>query len=90
MISKIKMEGLILSFRRSRKRYTPRQFIIDAGVKPEKAKELLNKEVIWKSPSGTIIKGMVKKVHGNKGCLKVLFERGLPGQAITSKVEIKA
>ncbi len=84
------MEGLIVSFRRGRKTYRPRQFIIDAGLDNKKAAPLVGKEVIWKSPSGKIIKGQVRKVHGNHGCLRVLFERGLPGQAVTSKVEIKA
>ena len=83
------MEGLILSFRRSRRTYTPRQFIIDANVKQKDALALVGKEVIWKSPSGKIIKGIVRKVHGNHGKLRVLFEKGLPGQAVLSKVEIK-
>ena len=84
------MEGMIVSFRRSRRTYTPRQFIIDANMKHNKdAQNLVGKEVIWKSPSGKIIKGSVRKVHGNHGKLRVLFEKGLPGQAVLSKVEIR-
>lgn len=83
------MEGLIVSFRRGRRTYKPRQFIIDANAKQKEASSFVGKEVIWKSPSGTIIRGIVKKVHGNHGKLRVLFERGLPGQAVLSKVEIR-
>lgn len=83
------MEGIVISFRRGKRTYKVRQFIIDAGIKPKDAQSLVGKEVVWKSPQGTIIKGIVKKVHGNKGMLRVLFEKGLPGQAVLSKVEIK-
>ena len=84
------MEGIIVSFRRGRRTYTERQFIVDANAKQNKdAQALVGKEVIWKSPSGKVIKGTVRKVHGNHGKLRVLFERGLPGQAVLSKVEIK-
>ncbi len=83
------MEGIIISFRRGRRHYRERQFIIDANAKQKDAHALVGKEVIWKSPSGKIIKGLVRKVHGNHGKLRVLFEKGLPGQAVLSKVEIK-
>jgi len=31
----------------------------------------------------------VRSPHGNKGALRVLFERGMPGQAIGTKVELQ-
>ena len=53
------------------------------------AEKLVGKEVAWKSPAGKIIKGKISAPHGNKGVVRAIFEKGLPGQAITTKVEIK-
>lgn len=57
--------------------------------KKEKAKEFLGKKVSWKSPAGKIIEGYVSSTHGSKGHVRVVFEKGLPGQAINDEVEIK-
>ena len=42
---------------------------------------MVGKEVVWKSPSGKEIKGKVSDAHGNKGLVRAIFEKGLPGQA---------
>jgi large subunit ribosomal protein L35Ae len=55
----------------------------------EKAKSLVGKTVVWKSPAGKEISGKVTAPHGGKGAVRVLFEKGMPGQAIASRVEIK-
>ena len=85
------MEGIIASFRRGRHRYKPRQFIIKFdGVEQRKdAEKLIGKIVVWKSSAGKEIKGKLTFLHGNKGLLRALFEKGLPGQAVTEKVEVK-
>ncbi len=49
---------------------------------------MAGKLVSWKSPSGKIIKGKISDAHGNKGIVRAIFEKGLPGQAITTEVEI--
>jgi ribosomal protein L35AE/L33A len=51
--------------------------------------KFVGKDVEWKSPANKIVKGKVAAAHGNKGVLRAVFERGLPGQAVTTKVEIK-
>lgn len=68
-----------------------RHFLIEIedSKSREEAKKYVGKEVSWKSPSGKIIKGKVSAPHGNSGVLRAIFEKGLPGQAITTKVEIK-
>ena len=80
-----------MNFRRGRRTYRPRHFIIqvDEIDDRKKAKSLVGKSVSWKSSSGKIIHGKVASAHGNNGALRVIFERGLPGQALTQKVEIK-
>ena len=55
----------------------------------ENATKLIKKHVTWKSPSGKEIKGEVVSAHGNKGAVRVIFEKGMPGQAIGSKVEVQ-
>ena len=55
----------------------------------EEAKKHAGNEVEWKSPSGKIIKGKISDAHGNKGLVRAIFEKGLPGQAITDEIEVK-
>jgi len=80
-----------MQFRRGRKTFTPRHFLIEikGSDSREKAEKHIGDSVEWKSPSGKIIKGKISAAHGNKGLVRAIFERGLPGQAITTKVEVK-
>ena len=54
----------------------------------EKAKAFVGKEVIWASPAGKKISGKVSAPHGSKGVVRAIFEKGLPGQSVTTEVEI--
>lgn len=84
------MKGIVVQFRRGRKTIHEKHFLLDLGMKNrEEAKKLAGKSVEWKSPAGKIIKGKISDAHGNKGLVRAIFERGLPGQAITTGVEIK-
>ena len=84
------MEGKIASFRRGIKTQKKYQMIVKVnGVdNKEKARSLLNKGVVWKSPAGKEIKGVVTNIHGNSGALRVQFEKGLPGQSVGTKVNL--
>ena len=62
---------------------------IDGVNNREKAQETIGKKLIWKSPGNKEIKGEIIGLHGVKGVLRAKFERNLPGQAITSKVEVE-
>tara|TARA_Y100000310_G_scaffold345214_1_gene462760 strand:- start:2032 stop:2232 length:201 start_codon:yes stop_codon:yes gene_type:complete len=55
----------------------------------EKAAKLVGKAVVWKSPAGKEIKGKVASAHGNSGAIRVIFEKGLPGQSLSGKVEVQ-
>ena len=84
------MIGKIIQFRRSRNTYKKRHFLIDVQAKnKEEAEKFVKKEVDWKSPAGKIIKGKIAGTHGNKGLVRAIFEKGLPGQAINTEVEVK-
>jgi len=85
------MKGKIIQFRRGRHTIHERHFLIEIeGVdSKEKAEKFIGKEVNWKSPAGKVIKGKIASPHGNNGVVRAIFEIGLPGQAITTEVEIK-
>ena len=86
----ILMKGIVIQFRRGRKTYKPRHFLLDFGMKnKEEAGKLVGKEVEWKSVGGKSIKGKIASSHGNKGLVRAIFEAGLPGQALTTEVEVK-
>ena len=85
------MEGQIIHFRRGKRTQYERQMIVAVKTVTTKdqAQALINKQVVWKSPAGKELKGAVRAAHGNKGALRVLFETGMPGQAIGSKVSVQ-
>lgn len=85
------MKAKVIQFRRGRHTFHKRHFLIKVeGIDDrESAKKLIGKNVSWSSPAGKEIKGKISSAHGNKGVIRAIFEKGLPGQAITTEVEIK-
>ena len=85
------VKGKVIQFRRGRHVIHERHFLIEIpNVSNRKdAGKFVGKGVEWTSPAGKIIKGKISSAHGNKGVVRAIFEKGLPGQAITTKVEIK-
>jgi len=86
------MEAQILNFRGGKHtKYNNHMIAVIKDIDSrEKALKLLNKKVTWKSPSGKEIKGTINSAHGNKGALRLVFEKGMPGQSINTKVHIEA
>jgi len=86
------VKGIVVQFRRGRKTYTPRHFLIEVeGTSTkEEATKFVGKAVVWTSEGKDAkkINGKISSSHGNKGVLRAIFERGLPGQAIGTEVEI--
>jgi large subunit ribosomal protein L35Ae len=85
------MQGTISSFKRGKHVQTNNQMVVVVeGVDDrKKAAPLVGKEVVFKTESGKEIKGKVASAHGNSGALRVLFEKGMPGQSLGKTVEIK-
>ena len=85
------MEGTIVNFRGSRRVKSHNQMIVEVqGVaSKEKATSFVGKKVVWKTPGTKLMTGKVASAHGNSGALRVIFETGMPGQAIGSKVQIE-
>lgn len=85
------MEGVIVNFRGGMHTQYNDYMVVKANGLDSKdnVDSVLGKKVVWKSPSGKEIVGRVTKAHGNKGAFRVKFEKGLPGQAVGSKVVIE-
>ena len=86
-------KGTVIQFRRGRKTYKPRHFLIEIPETDtkEKATKLVGKTVEWKSTGKEpkIITGKISSAHGGNGVVRAIFEKGLPGQAIGTNVQIK-
>lgn len=80
----------IIQFRRGKKTITEKHFLIEVPNidSREKASEFVGKKVSWKTPTGKEINGVIASPHGNKGVLRAIFEKGLPGQAVSTQVTI--
>jgi len=84
------MEAIIVNFRQGRHTQNDNQMVLLVdGMTKDKAKSLVGKEVVWKSPAGKELKGKITGTHGNKGAVHALFETGMPGQSVSQKVQIK-
>lgn len=83
--------GKVIQFRRGRHIIHKKHFLIEIPkVSTRKdAGKFVGNEVEWRSPAGKIIKGKISSAHGNKGVVRAIFEKGLPGQAVATNVEIK-
>lgn len=82
--------AVIVQFRRGLKRIHEKHYLINVEAKSRSgAEKFVGKKVEWKSPAGKIIKGKISSAHGNKGLVRAIFEKGLPGQAVNTEVEIK-
>jgi len=84
------MKAKVIQFRRGLKRIHERHYILDVDTKDrESASKFVGKQVTWTSPAGKEIFGKISSAHGNKGMVRAIFEKGLPGQARNTEVEVK-
>lgn len=83
------MKGIVVQFRRGRHTIHERHFLLDFGLTArESADKLVGKTVVWTSPAGKKIAGEIRAAHGTKGLVRAIFEKGLPGQAVATPIEI--
>ncbi len=84
------VKAKVIQFRRGLKRIHERHYILDVFVKTrEEAEKFVGKEVVWTSPAGKKIVGKISSAHGNKGLVRSIFDKGLPGQARNSEVDVR-
>ena len=84
------MEATVANFRKSVHSQKNNHMVLylEGVDSKEKAKSLIGKQVVWKSPAGKEIKGKISNVHGNKGAVRAIFERGMPGQSVGGRVAV--
>ncbi|MCX6769985.1 MAG: 50S ribosomal protein L35ae [Candidatus Micrarchaeota archaeon] len=84
------MKGRISNYRRGvHTEYTNQYVVAVDGVKDRKSADgIIGKSVYWSTSTGKKIAGKISKAHGNSGAVLARFERGLPGQAVGTEVEI--
>lgn len=83
----------ISAFRGSRRRRVGNQMVIslpDIKTK-DAAKQLIGKKVVWQCPGKNkkSITGKISAAHGNKGCVRVIFEQGMPGQSLGTNIKVE-
>ncbi len=85
------MKGVIVNFRGGLHTQRNNQMVIklDPSKSKADAEKLVGKKVVWTSPAGREIIGLVTKAHGNKGALRVRFEKGMPGQSVGKEVKVE-
>ncbi len=85
--------GVISHFRGSyRRKKGNHMIVVVPGVDSrEKTQSYIGKTAVWTAPgkNKTAIKGKVSAAHGNKGALRIVFERGLPGQSLGQEVKFE-
>ena len=81
-------EGVVLNYRRGPRSQRNRECLIKVlDIAPEEASSLIGWKVSWPAEAPRLT-GKISKTHGKTGALRVRFKKGLPGQALTSKVRI--
>jgi large subunit ribosomal protein L35Ae len=84
------MNGIIVNFRRARHHQKMNQLIISISKinSKEKADALIGKKVVFKTETQKEINGKITSSHGNSGCVRASFEKGIPGQALGKPIEV--
>ena len=85
------IEGVISNYRQGRHTVHPKHCIlVFPNIKTRKeANKLIGRTVVWLTPSGKELKGVINRAHGNNGAVRAHFKKaGVPGQALGQKVKI--
>jgi large subunit ribosomal protein L35Ae len=85
------MKALVVNFRGSYKSQEASNHVIikpESTESKEEAAKLVGKKITWSSSKASIT-GVIAATHGNSGCVRAIFERGLPGQAISTQAVIE-
>ena len=86
-MAKAGVTGTVTAFLHSKFKQDSYRTVVDLA-KPEDAGKLLGARVVWERADGLKILGRVTALHGRKGALRVLWDRGFPPQALGTQVKI--
>jgi large subunit ribosomal protein L35Ae len=81
--------GTILNYRIGIGTQNPKECLIQfAHVNSAShAGQLFNRKVVWKQGNTKLV-GKIAGTHGKRGVVRVKFQKGVPGQAIGTTVEL--
>ena len=81
--------GTIVNYRIGIRTQNPKECLIQFAHlnSASLAGQIVNRKVVWKQGDRKVI-GKIAGSHGKKGVVKVKFQKGVPGQAIGTKVEL--
>lgn len=80
--------GVIMNYRRGPKSQTSKDCILTVlDVESKECMRLIGWKVGWPLEKPRLF-GYISKSHGGTGNLRVKFKKGLPGQALGTKVKI--
>ncbi|MFW9773566.1 MAG: 50S ribosomal protein L35ae [Candidatus Heimdallarchaeota archaeon] len=85
------MEGTISNYKRGRHKIHPKHcIIVFPHIKTKnEANKLVGRILVWISPTGKELKGIITRSHGNNGAVRAHFKKaGVPGQALGTTVKI--
>lgn len=83
------MKGIIVNYKGGKHTQVTNQMIVTVEKIDDKeaAAKLVGKTVVYNTGKKDI-KGEIRAAHGNSGAVRVLFETGMPGQAIGKPVTL--
>lgn len=81
--------GTIVNFRIGIKTQNPKECLIkfEHLKSASLGDQLINKKVVWNQGNNKIV-GRISGPHGKNGVVKAKFTKGVPGQALGTKVEL--
>jgi large subunit ribosomal protein L35Ae len=79
--------GVVQSYRRSPKSQRNQECLIKVLDPESKGVNLIGWKVSWPQEEPRLF-GTILKPHGKTGALRVKFDKGLPGQALSTHVKI--
>jgi len=82
--------GVVVNYRLGPREQYPRECILQfPNVRSRsEAGQLIGRKVAWTDGKKNTIVGVIVAPHGNKGLVRARFRRGLPGQALGTRVRI--
>jgi large subunit ribosomal protein L35Ae len=83
------VQGTIINYRVGPKTQKSKECIVQfIHIKSaSEAGRLIGRKVTWKNGKNKFV-GKIVALHGKNGLVRVRFKRGLPGQALGTKVEL--
>ncbi len=83
------LSGFIMSYRTGLKTQNCKECILKLPKveSPQRAADLIGRRVAWPVGERTV-RGKIVALHGKNGLVRARFRKGVPGQAIGTKIEV--